>query len=65
MRTHGSQQAHPVCPTRDAQAPCLDELKDQMGDEGELLKRERRNEHPDKQRPVFRHRRQGTDAAWD
>ena len=53
MRTPGPQQAHPVRPTRDAPALCRNDPKDQMGEEGEELKREGRNEHPDKQRPQF------------
>ena len=50
-----SPQEHPVRPSRDAQAPCRNDPKGQRSDEGDELKGERRNEHPDKQRPVFRY----------
>ena len=47
----GRKQAHPVLPTRDAQVPCRNDPNDQRGGEGQELKRERGNEHPDRQRP--------------
>ena len=51
-------QTHPVCPNRDAQPPCRDDHGDQRGDEGQEPERARRNEHPGKQRPLIRYRRQ-------
>ena len=53
-----ARHTHPVCPDRDAQLPCRYDPRDQRGDEGEEPKRARHNEHPGKQRPLIRHRRQ-------
>ena len=65
LRNPGRKQAYPVCPTRDAQAPCRDDPNYQRGDGGQEFNREGRNEHPDKQCPLICHRRIKTDQNLD